>query len=133
MRKVIDESRSIHSGAVSVSIRAESLELELDPRELAAGPARAMRTAVQEGLTAAGASSPRLKHGADWLASDVQLRESDRGVFEVSLPGGGRSPSGPLVKALERSTPALKEPFTPAGVQRALKLADDLIARVRRR
>lgn len=116
------------AGGVTITTRGTPLEYEDDPRELAAGPAQAMRDATQQGLEQAAASIPRLSHGASWLAGDVQVTERRRGVFEITVPG----PSSPLIEALRRNVLALREPFEPQNVQSALRLADAVIARGRR-
>lgn len=128
MRRTITEAGTIKSGNITITTKGPPLEFEDDPRALAAGPAKAIRDATQEGLEQAARSIPRLAHGANWLASDVQLTERRRGVYEISVPG----PSEPLLRALERDVLALRKPFEPKNVQSALRLADDVIARARR-
>jgi hypothetical protein len=110
---------------MTITTKGPPLEYEDDPRELAAGPAKAIGDATRQGLEQAAASIRRLHHGASWLAGGVQVSERGRGVFEITVPG----PSGPLLAALRRDVLALRDPLEPENVQSALRVADKRLGR----
>lgn len=126
--RTLDESMTYNAGRASVTFRAQPLEIDLDLRRIGDGLARAARDAITDGLkTAALSMSKHMRHGAEWIASDITWSTKSGDTFEISSPDAGNG----LVATLQKMVAVLGDPMSSPTVQRALNSAVELAFRVR--
>jgi hypothetical protein len=134
MARTIDESLTATEGTVKITVKADALEVDLDPKVLCEGPAVAIAKAIGDGIRRVSVRSANGKH-ARWnvtgkLAST--LRAERRGKSYVITAAPDRLQDDELVKKLELDVPELENPLT-ADVDRAIEAVLGAIFTVKRR
>lgn len=148
----INESFAAKAEHSSVTVQAETLEVELDESKLGRGPARALRDAVAAGIKGItelankatiaarrrhGSASTRLFNDSGHLANAIELREDRDHTFEIAAPAdrfaSSRFPEiAELIAKLRELVPALRGPLDVASVRAAIEQSvRDMIKRIR--
>jgi hypothetical protein len=112
MRKVINNSLRSRGKNVSINVRAQSIEHDLDEREAARIPAEAIAKMVKariKGITmraadstlqkrkAKGLSSTIVFRATGYLANGIAMAEDEPGRFQTIAPQGRLSPDAPWI------------------------------------
>lgn len=162
MKSKIDPSRTTRRGVVTITLKSEPLELEIDERKLAQGPAEATAEAIGRDIRAIGAgvakatntyrSKARKAHanGAPWAANRYGGKPPGAGSRMFNDSGAladvraERSPTGFAITTgremdapgadaeLERLVPVIGDPRADKRVDAAIEGAIDLLLSPRR-
>lgn len=142
--KKIDESGAARHSTATVTIKADPLEIEVDPLELGKAPAEAMAKSIADGIrgvTAKAAPSTLRKRRAKGIASDRRWNasgeltrsvkaERDGDGYAISVLGDRLHDPG-MLDRLAKDVPAVDNPVTPE-VDAAIEHVADEMIRVRR-
>lgn len=140
----------------SVSVTGDAIALEPDERELAKGPATALRDAITRGIAAIaesvtpatmrrrraeGSSSTKLFNSTGHLADGLSVEAQPDGSYHIAAPPDrlqpsrfGRADLERVIARLRAAVPALRDPTTVVELKQALEqTVREALIRVRRR